>query len=471
MDEHEREITIEAIITALDHVQLLKAASENVRPDEIAQAILILRATLENAHPVEIAQAMRHVEPEAQEQVMDLLSPEVASEALLSLRGIDEGAGIELAEELDSDELSEMLNVMEPDDAADVVADLPEEDAAEVLDLMETEESRNVQELLRYPEDTAGGIMTSEFTALRVDMTIDEALSYLRENPPGRQIFYIYVIGEEEDLLGTISLGKLVTEAPHIKLGDIALTNVISVKPEVDREEAANLVTQYDMLALPVVDERNRLLGVVTIDDAMDTLQEEATEDIYKLAGTSDDELLSRSAVRVAQLRLPWLFICLGGSLLSGFIIRIFSGTISQAIAIASFIPAIMAMGGNTGLQSSTATVRGIATGYISISKVAGVILKEMRTALIMGIACGLAMALVAFLWKGRHATLGLVVGSSIFLAVSLSAIMGVLIPIVFKRMNVDPAIASGPLITMINDITGLAVYLTLATILLAKLS
>jgi magnesium transporter len=249
------------------------------------------------------------------------------------------------------------------------------------------------------------------------------------------------------------------------------LSNVISVAPDVDREEAARLVTQYDMLALPVVDEQNRLLGVVTIDDAMDTLQEEATEDIYKLAGTSDDELLSRSAFRVAQLRLPWLFVCLGGSLFSGFIIRIFSGTISQAIAIASFIPAIMAMGGNTGLQSSTATVRGIATGYISISKVAGIVLKEIRTALIMGIACGLAMALVAFLWKGRQTTLGLVVGSSIFLAVSLSATMGVLIPIIFKRMNVDPAIASGPLITMINDITGLAVYLTLATILLSRLA
>jgi magnesium transporter len=302
-------------------------------------------------------------------------------------------------------------------------------------------------------------------------MTIDEAIQHLRENPPGRQIFYIYVIGEEEELLGTVPLDRLVTEAPHRKLRDIALSNVISATPEVDREEAVRLVTQYDMLALPVVDEQNRLLGVVTIDDAMDTLQEEATEDIYKLAGTSDDELLSRSAFRVAQLRLPWLFVCLGGSLFSGFIIRIFSGTITQAIAIASFIPAIMAMGGNTGLQSSTATVRGIATGYISISKVAGIILKEIRTALIMGIACGLAMALVAFLWKGRQTTLGLVVGSSIFLAVSLSATMGVLIPIVFKRMNVDPAVASGPLITMINDITGLAVYLTLATILLSRLS
>ncbi len=225
------------------------------------------------------------------------------------------------------------------------------------------------------------------------------------------------------------------------------------------------------MITLPVVDEGNRLLGVITIDDAMDVLQDEATEDMYKLAGTSDDELLSRSAFKVAQIRLPWLFICLGGSLLSGMVIRFFSGTIEQAVVIASFIPAIMAMGGNTGLQSSTATVRGIATGYISITRITGVILKEMRTALIMGVACGVVMALAAFLWRRDQLTLGIVVGASIFLAVSLSATMGVLIPITFKRINVDPAVASGPLITMINDITGLLVYLTLATILINRLA
>jgi magnesium transporter len=243
------------------------------------------------------------------------------------------------------------------------------------------------------------------------------------------------------------------------------------VTPYTDREEAASLVTHYDMLALPVVDEKNRLLGVITIDDAMDALQEEATEDIYKLAGTSNDELLSKSAFKVAQIRLPWLFVCLIGSLFSGLVIRLFSGTLSQAVAIASFIPAIMAMGGNTGLQSSTATVRGIATGYISLSRVSGLILKEIRTALLMGVACGIIMALVSFAWSGGLMVMGLAVGLSIFLAMSLSATMGTLIPITFKRINVDPAVASGPFITMINDITGLLIYLTLVTILINRIS
>jgi magnesium transporter len=471
VNEREKDAVIQRIITALNEVQILRAAMESVRPAETARAIQILKAVIANAHPAEIAQAIRYLDPEDQEQVVGLLSPEESGEVLLALRNVDEGAGIELAEELDSDELSEMLNVMEPDDAADVVADLREEDAAEVLELMEDEESREVQELLRHPEEAAGGVMTSEFTALRGRMTADEALQYLREHPPGRQIFYIYVTGEENELLGTVSIDRLITEGPHRKLGDMAVPSFISVTPDTDREEAAMLMTQYNIVALPVVDERKRLLGVITIDDAMDVLQDEATEDIYKLAGTSDDELLSRSAFKVAQIRLPWLFICLAGSLFSGFVIHLFSGTISQAIAIASFIPAIMAMGGNTGLQSSTATVRGIATGYISLSRVAGVIFKEIRTALLMGISCGVVMACAAFLWKGGQTILGLVVGLSIFLAVSLSATMGVLIPIIFKRMNVDPAVASGPLITMINDITGLLVYLTLATLLISRLT
>lgn len=444
---------------------------ENIVVSAAKRDINAIEAALGDAHPAEIAQAMRYIKPQRQELIMDILSPEKASETLLSLRGIDEGAGIELVEELDDDDLSEMLNVMEPDDAADIVADLSEDDAADILDMMEDEESRSVQELLKYPEETAGGIMTSEFTVLKADISVDEAIQYLRGNKPERQIFYIYVVGEGEELLGTISIDRLITTEPSTKLRELILTNIISVTPEVDREEAAKLVSQYDMLALPVVDEKDRLLGVVTIDDAMDVMQDEATEDIYKLAGTSDDELLSRSAFKVAQIRLPWLFVCLTGSLFSGLVIRYFSGTISQAVAIASFIPAIMAMGGNTGLQSSTATVRGIATGYIDISRVAGVILKEIRTALIMGIVCGLAMAAIAFFWGGKQPILGLVVGLSIFLAVSLSATMGVFIPIIFKRTRVDPAVASGPFITMINDITGLIVYLALATILIGQLS
>ncbi len=453
MDDRERESVVENIIanTARNRLEFLEAA-------------------LENAHPAEIADAMRHLEPRTQELIMDLLSPENASETLLALRGIDEGAGIDLAEELDSNELSEILNVMEPDDAADVVADLPAEEVSEVLDLMEEDESRSVQELLQYEEDTAGGIMTSEFASLGADITADETIQHLREHIPARQIFYVYVTGESGELLGTVPIDRIITADPNMRLCDLVLRSVISVTPDTDREEAATLVTQYDMLALPVVDEENVLLGVITIDDAMDALQEEATEDIYKLAGTSDDELLSKSAFKVARIRLPWLFVCLAGSLISGLVIRRFSGTLSQAVAIASFIPAIMAMGGNTGLQSSTATVRGIATGYISLSRVAGVIFKEIRTALIMGMACGVIMALVSFIWSGGQIVMGLAVGLSIFIAMSLSATMGILIPITFKRINVDPAVASGPFITMINDITGLLIYLTLASILINRI-
>ena len=453
MDERKRQDNIDRIATGTE--------SKNFHA---------LKSALENAHPAEIAQAMRYLDTEDRERIIELLSTQESSETLSALHDVDAEAAIGLAEEIENDELSEMLNVMEPDDAADIVAALPEDDAAEVLDLMEEVESQNVRELLKYPEETAGGVMTTEFTALKEDMTTDQALQHIRKHPPGRQIFYVYINDQEGRFLGTVPLDRLVTEGTNARLGDMAVPNVITVTPDADREEVAMLMIQYDMLTLPVVDDQDRLLGIITIDDAMDILQREATEDIYKLAGTSDDELLSKSAFKVAQIRLPWLFICLAGSLFSGFVIRLFSGTISQAIAIASFIPAIMAMGGNVGLQSSTATVRGIATGHISLSQVAGVIFKEIRTALLMGITCGVIMACAAFLWKGGQITLGIVVGISIFLAMSLSATMGVLIPITFKRLNVDPAVASGPLITMINDITGLLVYLTLATLMLSKL-
>ncbi|MBD3181301.1 magnesium transporter [Candidatus Poribacteria bacterium] len=469
--EERRQQVVDKLINALNEVQVLKTALENISPDEIARAISILKQTMDNAHPVEIAQALRHLDPEEQEDVIDPLTPEDSSEVILALRDVDENASIQLVEELTKDELSEMLNNMEPDDAADIIADLPEGDAAEILRLMEKEDAESVQELLKYPEDTAGGIMTSEYSAIGEDLTTVEALKYLKDNPPHRQIFYIYVVDNKNRLLGTVPLDRIITEKENRKLGDIALPSVVTVLPDTDREEAALLVTQYNMLALPVVDEQDHLLGVITIDDAMDTLQDEATEDIYKLAGSSDDELLSRSAFKVAQIRLPWLFICLAGSLFSGFVIRMFSGTLAQAIAIASFIPAIMAMGGNTGLQSSTATVRGIATGYIPLTQISKVIFKEMRTALIMGLVCGLLMAGVAYLWKGGQIALGVVVGTSIFLAVSLSANMGVMIPIIFKKLNVDPAVASGPLITMINDITGLLVYLTMSTILIKHIA
>lgn len=453
MEERERETIIEKIITST-------ALSD---PTE-------LKAALADAYPVEIAQAIRYLDPEDQEKILSFLPPEESSEVLLALRDIDEGAGIKLAEELDTDDLSELVSAMEPDDAADVLADLPKSDAAEVLDLMEDEESKDVQELLKYPEDTAGGIMTLEFVAMAEDSTADDALRYIRENPPERQIFYVYVIDKDGRFLGAVSIDKLITEVPERILGDMALRDMISVTPDTDKEEVAMLVTQYDMVTLPVVDRQGKLVGVITADDVMDTIRNEATEDIYKLAGTSDDELTSSSALKIALIRSPWIFVALAGSVISGLMVRFFSGTIYQAIAIASFIPAITAMGGHSGLQSSAATVRGISIGYISLSYSAMVIFKELRTALIMGLTCGIIMAGVASVWMGKNLILGLVVGLSIFLAMSLSAVLGVLIPIIFKKIKADPAIASGPLITMINDIVGLAVYLSIATFLLKKI-
>lgn len=451
---HERETIIEKIITstALDDTNVLKEA-------------------LADAYPAEIAQAIRYLDPEEQESILSLLPPEESSEVLLFLRDIDEGAAIRLAEELGTDKLSEIVSIMEPDDAADVLADLPKADAAEVLDLMEDEESKDVQELLKYPEDTAGGIMTLEFIAVSEDSTVDEALIYIRENPLKRTFNNVYVTNKDGNFLGSVPVGRLITEVPERRLGDMASRDIISVTPDIDKEEVATLVTQYDMVSLPVVDKQGKLVGVITADDVMDAITDEATEDIYKLAGTSDDELISDSAIKVALIRFPWIFVALAGSVISALMVRFFSATIYQAIAIASFMPVITAMGGHSGFQSSAATVRGISIGYISISHSALTIFRELQTALIMGITCGVIMAGVASVWMGKNLFLGLVVGISVFFAMSISATLGVLFPIIFKRLKIDPAIASGPLITMINDIIGLVLYLSIATIMLKKIT
>ncbi len=262
MDQEKRNGGIDGLLSNREAAVERIIASTSLSDDHI------LKTALEGVHPADIAKAVRYLEPEDQERVIGLLTPEESSEVLLALRDVDEEAAIKLAKEIDNDELSEMLDVMEPDDATDVIADLPEEDAAAVLELMEEEGAESVQELLKYPEETAGGIMTSEFTALREDMTTDEALQYLRENPPGRQIFYIYVIDDEDRFLGTVSLDRLITEGPNVKLGDVTVPNIVSVQPETDREEAVALVVNgfvrdvLQQLPMEFMAETQKLIGI-----------------------------------------------------------------------------------------------------------------------------------------------------------------------------------------------------------------
>ena len=422
-----------------------------------------LRPILSTERPEDIAEALRHLEEETRQRIFSLLEEESAGAVLDCLDELDPAFRQELLETLDSRELTEIVETMPLDDAADVLGDLPEDQAQQVLGMMVEAEAEEVQELLRYPEDAAGGIMTPTLVSVSTSMTVSETIDYLRETGNADEVFYVYVVDSQEYLFGTVSLQKLVTARPETKIRSIADPDPISVNVQADQEEIAGIFRRYGLLAVPVVDDEGKLLGRITIDDVIDVIEEETTEDVYKMAGTDDEELESRSSFRIALIRLPWLLSCLVGSFLSGAVIHAFQMTLGRAIALAAFIPAITATGGNAGLQTSTVTVRGLATGHLDPSHLKREFLKEIRTALIIGAVCGGVTGAVARFWMGAP-VVGVCIGTAMFLAISVAAGLGILIPLTFRKIGIDPAIASGPFITTSNDITGLLIYLSLAT-------
>jgi magnesium transporter len=373
-----------------------------------------------------------------------------------------------LADLLHSD-VAWLLKDIGPDDVAYILGFLPEERGRDILALMKTEDSTEVADILKYEKDTAGGIMTTEFFSLSEDATAQEAIRRLQQATDAEMVFYIYVTDKDEHLVGVLSLRQLLTVPPATPLKNIMTRDVISVAVDMDQEEVARQVASYNLLAIPVVEKDGTLAGIITVDDVVDVIREEATEDMLKMAGAIEEDNVSKSSsFGSARLRLPWLFTNLVGSLLSGAILWYFRYTIQEVVAIVSFIPVIAAMGGNVGLQSSTLIIRGLATGLVELTDVWTVFFREVKIGLVMGVACGIILTVVG--WGLHQGFLGVVVGVSLVIAFLVSTSMATIMPIVLKRMGVDPAVAAGPFVTTANDITGITIYLTLATIFLDHL-
>ncbi len=425
----------------------------------------ILRRVLGRERPADLADLIRRLDDETLEVVFGLLDEHLAADVLAES---DTPTALAIADDLNPRELSDLVEEMEPDDAADVLSELEEKEAEKVLDLMETEDAQEVQELMAHEEDTGGGIMTPDLVVAHGNTTVSKVIDALRKEAEDAEIFDLYVVDGDDRLLGTVSLHRLVTARPQALMSDLMDRDVITVAPETDQEDISQLFTRYDLLAVPVVDTDGKLVGQITIDDIVDVIHEEATEDIYKMAGTSNEEMERPSVFGVAFTRLPWLMLCLLGSFLSGIVIHTFDVTLEKVITLAAFIPVIMATGGNSGLQSSTVTVRGLVTGHVSSGLILRTVLREMGTALVIGVACGIAASGVAWIWFGET-LVGLCVGISMFLVISLAVLLGVLSPLLFHRIGIDPAVASGPFITTANDILGLTIYLGLATILVQR--
>lgn len=432
-------------------------------------AITNLSKILGRLHPADVAKVIVHLSlPKDKCTVFELVRGDAQRAQVLS--------------ELDADSIQQVLADMAPpdvawllkdlgsDDVADILGVLPEERSKEILTLMRTEDSTEIADLLKYPEGTAGSIMTTEFFSLSEDSTAQEAIRRLQHATDAEMVFYIYVTDKEDHLVGVLSLRQLLTVPPATPLKNIMTRDVMSVTVGMDQEEVARQVARYNLLAIPVVEKDNALVGIITVDDVVDVIREEATEDMLKMAGAAEEDAwLKSSSLEAARRRLPWLFTNLVGSLVSGAILWFFRYTIQEVVAIVSFIPVIAAMGGNVGLQSSTLIIRGLATGGIELTDVWKVFFREVRTGLLLGTACGLILTIVGGLWHGQG-FLGMVVGLSLIIAFFVSTSMATIMPIVLKRFGIDPAVAAGPFVTTANDITGIAIYLTLATVFLEYL-
>ncbi len=427
-----------------------------------------LSKLLNKIHPADIAHLFRYLDLKEQRILFNLIEDAEISAYVLS--ELDHATGAQLLEQIDKETITEVLQEMHYDDAVDIIRNLPEELAEEILNIMQDEDSSEIEQLLSYEEDTAGGIMSTEIFSLNEEMTVKEAIEALQQAQDVEMVFYLYVTNEYGHLVGVLSLRQLLTVPPHTPLKNIMTRDVIRVSTDTDQEEVAQLVARYNILAIPVVDESNMLMGIVTVDDVIDVLREEATEDFFKMAGASEEELLyGFKSLKIARLRLPWLVTNLFGGVITGYLMWLFKATLEQIIALVSFVPVITGMGGNVGGQSATIVVRGFATGRIDMSTLRQVFFRELRVGAIMGAVCGVVVGLVALVWH-HNPYLGLVVGLAMVTAMTVAASMGVLAPTFFKRLGVDPAIASSPFVQTANDITGILIYFGTATMFLQYL-
>ncbi len=421
-----------------------------------------LAKLLAKTHPADIAHLFRYLDLKDQRILFNLI--EDAEKSAYVLAELDHVVGAKLLEQLDKETITEVLQEMSPDDAADIIGNMPEELADQILDIMHDEDSEEIEHLLQYDEDSAGGIMSTEIFSLSEDLTVKDAIEAIQQAGDVEMVFYLYVVNEAGQLVGVLSLRQLLTVPPTKKLSEIMIRDVLSVRTDMDQEEVARMVEKYNILAVPVVDEMNSLKGIITVDDIIDVIRQEATEDIYKMAGASEEELLyGNKAFKIARLRLPWLLVNLFGGVITGYLMWLFKVTLKEVIALISFIPVITGMGGNVGGQSATIMVRGFATGRIDFTMMREVFFKELRVGVIMGTVCGFTVGLVAWAWHGNP-YLGVVVGVAMVVAMSVASSMGVIAPAAFKRLGIDPAIASTPFVQTANDITGILIYFATAT-------
>jgi magnesium transporter len=426
-------------------------------------AVTHLLNMLQRVRAADLGQACAALDEEERAQVFRLLAERSTAQAADLLGAIHPAHRADLLAGMPPEKLAPVLQRLASDDVAEILSVRPGPERESLLALMQREASEEVQDLLEYDEDTAGRIMTKRFLALPEDTLVREAIAAVQKAQEAEMVFYLYVVDSRGRLQGVLSLRRLLTVPPETRLGDIMSADVIAVHPETDQEEVARIVSQYDLLAVPVVDGEQVVVGIVTIDDVVDVLREEATEDFYKLAGTSDEERLMKSTLRSARVRLPWMFAAFAGGLLGALLIKSYTPLLSRALTLACFIPIVLGMGGNIGTQAATIMVRGLATGRITMRDASRVVFKEIRIALLLGAFYGALLGAAATALVGLRLSAGLAVGLSLWMSMVLAAVVGTLLPVVLRSLRIDPAVATGPFVTTSVDLLGLLAFFGVA--------
>ena len=438
-----------------------KILLDNIRNMIQEQAYSDMERLIEDLHPADLADLVEHLESDERLKVINLLTPERAGEVL-----IETSAPIQekIAHELDDQTITQILNELNSDDATDIVSYLPRERAQKIISLVQPDVSEELQKLLGYETDTAGGIMALEFVSVNANSDIRGAIESIRDKREDvEKLYYVWVVDDDGKLVGVVSMKDLLLEPIDTKIKDIMNSDVISVDADIDQEEVARIIKQYDLTHVPVVNGQHKLIGRITNDDIIDVIEEEASEDISLMAGVIDQEIAEESALKISRARLPWLLLGLFGGLISAIVINHFHGSLEKILALSFFIPVIMAMGGNTGTQAATVVIRGLATGDISIVHTGKRLLTELWVALINGILCGILLGLVVAFWLSDP-QLGVGVGVSLITVILFSGSFGAFVPFLLRKLNIDPALAAGPFITTSNDILGLLIYLSIVT-------
>jgi len=429
-------------------------------------ATAAVQSLLRGVHPADIADLLDALDDEARSWVFSLLDDRIASEVLDE--ALDEST-LDLVESAPGERIADLLEELPSDDAAELLSELPPDQAEALISLMEPEEASEVAELLRYDEDTAGRLMTEKVVRVRRRWTVQETLDYLRTiDPETETLAYLYVVDDDDRLVGVVPLRTLVTAFPGALIHEVMQPGVISVTVDTDQEEVARLVTQYDFLAVPVVDRQGRLTGIITHDDVLDILQEEFTEDIQRIGGSQplDRSYFSVSVMEIGRKRIGWLLLLFLTATLTGTVMRLFQNELDKVVALTFFVPLLIGTGGNAGSQTTTTVIRALAVGEVRLRDALRVLFHEFGVGLILGVGMAVAAFVRAITWHTGIA-LAMAVSASILAIVLWATSVGSLLPLLAERLGIDPTLVSGPAMSTLVDATGLFIYFSIARLVL----